>query len=52
MVLDRPYVKRAALVGVDTIPKIYLENMKSFSQRNIPTFNTREAAIDWLVKEE
>jgi hypothetical protein len=52
MVLDRPYVKRAALVGVDAIPKVYLENMKSFSQRNIPTFKTREAAMDWLVKEE
>src|ERR1700756_621043 len=31
-VRERPYVKRAAWVGVESIPKVYYENIKSFSQ--------------------
>lgn len=52
LVLDRPFVTRSAWLGVDSIPKVYYHNMKSFSQRDFPTFKTREAALDWLVKEE
>jgi hypothetical protein len=51
MVFDRPFVKRSALVGVESLPKIYFENIKSFTQRNFPTFKTRVEAMDWLVKE-
>ncbi len=51
MVLDRPFVKRSALVGVESVPKVYYENIKSFTQRNFPSFKTREEAMDWLVKE-
>jgi hypothetical protein len=49
LVFDRPYVKRSALVGTETLPKVFYENFKSFSQRNIPTFPTRDAAMEWLV---
>lgn len=52
LVRDRPFVKRSAWFGVDTIPKVYYENIKSFSQREISLFHTREEAMDWLVKEE
>lgn len=51
-VRDRPYVKKSAWVGADTIPKVYYENIKNFSQRDFPSFKTRDAAMDWLVKEE
>jgi hypothetical protein len=51
LVLDRPYVKRAAWVGSESLPKVYLDNFKSFSQRDIPPFATREEAMDWLVSE-
>ena len=51
LVRDRPFVKRSAWVGVDSIPKVYYENIKSFSQREFPPFKTREEAMDWLVKE-
>ena len=51
LVRDRPYVKRSAWVGADSVPKVYYENMKSFSRRQFPAFKTREEAIDWLVKE-
>jgi len=51
LVRDRPFVKRSAWVGADSVPKVYYENMKSFSRRQFPAFKTREEAIDWLVKE-
>ena len=51
LVLDRPYVKKAALVGTDSLPHVFYENFKSFSQRELPTFKTRTEAMDWLVEE-
>jgi hypothetical protein len=51
LVLDRPYVKKSAWVGTDSLPHVFYENFKSFSQRDIPAFETREEAMDWLVKE-
>lgn len=51
LVLDRPYVKKSAWVGTENLPHVFYENFKSFSQRDIPTFETREEAMDWLVKE-
>ena len=52
LVLDRPYVKRSAWVGTESVPHVYYENFKSFSQRDLPTFQTREEAMDWLVADE
>jgi hypothetical protein len=49
LVIDRPHIKRSAWVGTDSLPKIFYEHMKSFSQRELPTFKTREEALDWLV---
>jgi hypothetical protein len=51
LVLDRPYLKRSAWVGTENLPKIFYEHLKSFSQRELPLFNTREEALDWLVAE-
>jgi len=51
MVFDRPFVKRSALVGVESLPKVYYDNIKSFTQRNFATFKTRVEAMDYLVKE-
>ncbi len=33
LVFDRPYVKRSAWVGTESLPHVYYENFKSFSQR-------------------
>ena len=49
LVLDRPYVKRSAWVGTEDLPKVFYENFKSFSQRDLPIFKTREEAMEWLV---
>jgi hypothetical protein len=52
LVLDKPYVKKSAWVGTESLPHVYYENFKSFSQRDFPTFKTREEAMDWLVGDE
>ena len=51
-VLDRPHLKRSAWVGMETVPIVFYENVKAFSQRDLPTFASREEALDWLVAEE
>src|SRR6266481_9617288 len=51
LTLDRPFVKKTAWVGTDSIPHAFMENFESFSQREIVTFKTREDAMDWLVGE-
>ena len=49
LVFDRPYVKRSAWVGTEALPNVFYENFKSFSQRDLPIFKTREEAMEWLV---
>ena len=43
-------VKKSALIGTENLPHVFYENFKSFSQRELPIFNTREEAMEWLVK--
>ena len=49
-VFDRPHIKKSAWFGTETLPKIFYDHIKVFSQRDLPTFKTREEALDWLVK--
>ena len=49
LVLDRPFVKRSAWIGTEGMPEVFYEHFKNFSQRDFPTFKTREEALDWLV---
>jgi len=51
LVHDRPFVKRTAWVGAETVPHVFYEHFKSFSQRDLPPFKTRDEAMDWLVSE-
>ena len=51
MTLDRPFVKKTAWVGAESIPRAFMENFHNFSQREIVTFKTREEAMDWLVED-
>ncbi len=46
---DRPYVKRAAWVHTESLPKVFYDAIKAFSQREFPTFGTREHALEFLV---
>jgi hypothetical protein len=51
-VFDRPYVKRAAIVGAESLPNVFYKALKTFSRREFPRFKTREEAMNWLVREE
>jgi hypothetical protein len=51
LVMDRPFVKKSAWVGVDSVPRVYYENIKTFTQRQLPAFKTRDEAMEWLVSE-
>ena len=51
-VFDRPHLKRSAWVGIEKLPKVFYEHIKNFSQRDLPAFETREKAMDWLVSDE
>lgn len=51
LTLDRPFVKKTAWVGADSIPHAFMENFHNFSQREITRFITRKEAMDWLVGE-
>jgi hypothetical protein len=51
-VFDRPHLKRSAWVGIQNLPKVFYEHIKNFSQRDLPSFETREKAMDWLVGDE
>src|SRR5215471_21651129 len=52
VVLDRPHLKRSAWVGLEALPKVYYENLKHFSRRDLPVFTAREEALDYLVTEQ
>ena len=49
---DRPHVRRAALVGAESMPDVYFRNLESFSARHFPKFKTREEALDWLTSDD
>jgi hypothetical protein len=51
LVFDRPFVKRSAWIGTESLPKVFYENFKSFSRRDFPKFTTREEALEFLVQE-
>ncbi len=51
LTLDRPFVKKTAWIGTESIPHAFMENFETFSRREIVTFKTRKEAMDWLVGE-
>jgi len=51
LVFDRPFVRRSAWIGTESLPKVFFEGFKLFSQRDFPVFKSREEALDWLVKD-
>jgi hypothetical protein len=51
-VLERSRVKRAAVVGVESVPKVLVDAVQTFAVRDYHPCPTREAALDWLVQED
>jgi hypothetical protein len=48
-VFDRPHIKKSAWVLTQNLPKALYQSVLSFSGREIPTFETREEALQYLV---
>ena len=50
-VFDKPFVRKSAFVGTKNLPQGFVENLKKFSRREFPTFETRDEALAWLVQD-
>ena len=48
--LTKAHTKRSAVVGVTGMKKVGYQIVMMFSKRNLPIFDTRAEALDWLVK--
>jgi hypothetical protein len=48
-VFDKPHLKKAAWVLTQNLPKALYDSVRTFSGREIPTFETREEALVYLV---
>ena len=50
-IFDKPFVKKSAVTGIESLPPLFYENLGSFSHRKFPTFQTRELGLAWLAKD-
>jgi len=48
---NAPYVKRAAVIGISGLQQLIYEGIQKFSERKIPSFNKRQDALEYLVKD-
>ncbi len=51
-VFDRPHLKRSAWVLTENLDKTLYESIRSFSGREIPTFRTRDEALEYLLEDK
>jgi hypothetical protein len=50
-VFDKLYVKKSAWTGTNSFPQAFSDNVRSFSRREFPVFETRKEALAWLTKD-
>ena len=50
-VFDKPFIKKTAWVGTENFPEVFSESISRFSRRDFPSFENREEALAWLVKD-
>ena len=46
---NAPYVRKGALIGVTGLQALIYTAVQTFSERNIPLFNTRGEALKYLL---
>ena len=51
-VYDRPYVKRAAFINGEHLPKVHQQHLESSRARTFANHVTKEEALDWLVADD
>jgi hypothetical protein len=50
-VFDKLYVKKSAWTGAESLPQGVSADLRNFSRREFPVFETREEALAWLTKD-
>jgi len=50
-IFDKPYVKKTAWIGTDSLPQSHIEDVSKYSRREFPVFRERGAALEWLAKD-
>jgi len=50
-VFDKPYVRKSAWTGTESLPMLFSEELGSFSGREFPVFENRREALAWLAKD-
>ena len=50
-VFDKPYIKKSAWIGAKDFPQESYAEITSYARRDMPIFDTREQALDWLVQD-
>jgi hypothetical protein len=48
---NTPYIKASTMVGVKGLMQIVLKAVSTFARRELTTFDTREQAMEWLVRQ-
>ncbi len=48
---NKPYVKVGAIIGLRGLQRVAYNVIMAFSKRNLPVFDTKEQAMDWLVEQ-
>jgi hypothetical protein len=50
-IFDKPYVKKSAVTGTESLPLLFYEHLGIFSRREFRAFATREQGLAWLAKD-
>ncbi len=50
-IFDKPYIKKTAWVGTDSLPHSLIEDVSKYSRREFPVFRERGEALEWLAKD-
>ncbi|HWO88813.1 MAG TPA: hypothetical protein VNL98_06660 [Gemmatimonadales bacterium] len=48
---NKPFVKAGAVVGLSGLQRVVYVAITQFTGRRLPTFETAEQAMDWLVEQ-
>ena len=48
---NAPYVRRAAVIGISGLQRLIYEGVRAFTKRRLHLFESRQEALDWLVKD-
>jgi hypothetical protein len=50
-IFDKPYIKKTAWIGTESLPESHREDVSKYSRREFPVFKERGEALEWLAKD-